>query len=118
MGRKSPLEIEVSAEERVELERRAHGFAIPHRTVMRARVVLKRADGRTLSEIAKTIGMQRRIVRKWLERFIKKRLAGLEDDPRSGRPARFSPRSRDRAGEAGLRAAGGERPVAVALDLR
>jgi hypothetical protein len=118
MGRKSPLQIEVSNEERGELERRAHGFAIPHRTVVRARVVLKRADGKTLSEIAKTVGLQRRIVRKWLERFIKKRLAGLEDNPRTGRPACFPPSGRGGVGEAGLRAARGERPVAVAVDLR
>jgi hypothetical protein len=42
---------------------------------------------------------------KWGVRFRKKRLRGLLDLHRSGRPPRFSPRGGRAPGEAGVRAA-------------
>jgi len=92
-------------EERRELERLARGQALAYRTVVRAQVVLAFADGKTVSAVARQVGLQRRIVRKWADRFVRKRLRGLADAPRSGRPARFSPSGRAALGEAGLRAA-------------
>lgn len=101
----TPIRIEVTNEERNELERMARGQALPHRTVVRAQVVLAFADGKTVSAVARQVGRQRRIVRRWADRFVRKRLRGLEDAPRSGRPARFSPSRRAVLGEAGVRAA-------------
>jgi hypothetical protein len=43
---------------------------------------------------------RRRIVQKWGKRFLKKRMDGLADDPRSGRPPRFSPGGGHASGEA------------------
>jgi transposase len=74
--------------------------------VMRAQIILALVDGGTIGGTARHFGRQRRIVRKWAERFIRKRLRGLEDAARSGRPARFPPGDRDALGEARLRAAG------------
>jgi hypothetical protein len=101
----TPIHIELTDEERIELERMARGQALPHRTVVRAQVILAFADRKPVSAIARQVGRQRRIVRKWAERFVRKRLRGLNDAPRSGRPARFSPSRRAAPGEAGLRAA-------------
>lgn len=101
----TPIHIELTDEERSELERMARGQALPHRTVVRAQVVLAFADGKTVSAVARQAGRQRRIVRKWADRFVRKRLRGLGDAPRSGRPARFSPSRRAAPGEAGVRAA-------------
>jgi transposase len=91
MGRHTSIHIELTDEERTELERRARLQVAPHRIVARARVVLMLADGKTLTGTATQVGLQRRIVRKWGERFVRKRLRGLEDEPHTGRPARFSP---------------------------
>src|SRR6266705_1899246 len=57
----------------------------------RARAVLPRARGESVSGIAQHVGRDRKWVRHWLGRFARERLAGLADAPRSGRPAKFSP---------------------------
>lgn len=59
---------------------------------MRARAVLLAAAGQTVSGIARLVGRDRKWVRHWLGRFARKRLTGLQDAPRSGRPPKFSPR--------------------------
>jgi hypothetical protein len=102
---KTDLEIELSLEERQELERLGRSLVASHRAVMRARTILLLAAGMSVSAVARQVGRGRRIVRKWAVRFQRKRLRGLMDLARSGRPARFSPRSRRAPGEAGVRAA-------------
>jgi hypothetical protein len=47
----------------------------------------------------------RKIVRKCGERFVKKRLEGLQDKAGRGREPVFSPGGRHASGEAGVRAA-------------
>ena len=88
---RTPIRIELSAEERAELERTVRSHTAQHRHVIRARTILLLGQGETVSAVARTVGRQRRIVRKWANRFIHKRLTGLHDLPRSGRPALFSP---------------------------
>jgi hypothetical protein len=102
--KKTRIQIVLSEAERAPLERQARGLAIPHREVVRAKIILLLAQGGTPSAVARNVGCARRIVHKWGERFVKKRLEGLVDDERSGRPPRFSPRSRSSPGQAGLRA--------------
>ena len=101
----SPIHIELTDSEREELERRARSLIAPHRDVVRAKVVLGLADGKPLLRLEAELGITRKIVRKWGTRFERQRLEGLRDLPRSGRPARFSPRGGRTSGEAGLRAA-------------
>jgi transposase-like protein len=105
MPPRTPIWIELSDAERRELEHVARAHCAAHREVVRASIILLLADGRSVSSVARKVGRERRIVRKWAERFQRKRLLGLEDDPRSGRPARFSPRGGSASGEACLRAA-------------
>ncbi len=102
--KKTRIQIVLSDDERSALERQARGLAIPHREVVRAKIILLLAAGGTPSAVAHAVGCARRIVHKWGERFVKKRLEGLVDDERSGRPPRFSPRSCSSPGQAGLRA--------------
>lgn len=103
-GRKTPLRIVLADEERTELERRSRSMVEEHRVVVRAQVILDLSAGKTLASISEERGLAKRIVRKWGVRFEKKRLGGLEDAARSGRPPRFSPLDRTGVGEARLRA--------------
>lgn len=98
-GRKTSLRIVLTEGERAELERRSRSMIEEHRVVVRARVILDLSAGKTLAAISGERGLAKRIVRKWGARFEKKRLLGLEDAARSGRPARFSPLSRVGVGE-------------------
>jgi hypothetical protein len=102
---KTDLRLELSAQERQELERLAGSLVAPHRAVVRARTVLLLAGGMAVSAVARQVGRGRRIVRKWGLRFQKKRLGGLEDLAGRGRHARFSPRGGGASREAGVRAA-------------
>ncbi len=101
----SAHQIELSDEERVELERVAGLLKAPFRDVQRARIVLYAADGLRDSEIAGRLDCTVDTVAKWRRRFCEGRLEGLRDSERAGRPRRFPP-SADRRGQGGrLRAA-------------
>src|SRR5262249_30386539 len=108
----------VDVGERIVLEEIARAMVYPYRDVVRARTILMLADGVSQAEVARRVGLRRRIVRKWAERFVDRGLRGLNDAPRSGRPPRFSPDRGDTPGQARLRAARGRGAVAVDLDLR
>ena len=88
---KTPIKIELTNDEREILEQVARAFAMPHRDVVRAQTILLLAKGMSVSAVGRKVGRARRIVCKWADRFIRKRLRGLDDAPRSGRPPRFSP---------------------------
>jgi hypothetical protein len=90
-GPRSPRHPVLSTEERHELERLQRSPTAPAGVVRRARIVLLAADGLALRTIAPTVGVERRTVRDWLDRFATARLAGLADRSRPGRPRRFSP---------------------------
>jgi transposase len=49
------------------------------------------AQGYENKIIGERLDMPRQIVSKWRKRFYEKRLDGLADQPRCGRPAAFSP---------------------------
>ena len=102
MPRTSPYWIELSHEERASLESLARRYTSPYRDVIRARIVLYAARGLPNDEIAARLDTPRQIVSKWRKRFFEQRLAGLEERPRRGRPARFSPRGGDRDQGAGV----------------
>jgi hypothetical protein len=52
----------------------------------RARIVLAIADGAGPSATSRVLGVSRPTVIKWRDRFAARGLAGLDDEPRSGRP--------------------------------
>jgi transposase len=58
--------------------------------VVRATIVLAAGEGVSNARIAADLGLHIDTVRKWRRRFWQRRLAGLADLPRSGRPRRFS----------------------------
>src|SRR5215216_5700787 len=105
MGWETPIRVELNESEREELETMARSHAVAHGLVVRAQIILAVAAGRSLSEVGREVRCGRRIVRKWAQRFCRKRMAGLVDEPRAGRPAAFPPGSGGAPGQAGLRPA-------------
>lgn len=94
MSRRSPYVIVLSEEERRDLESAAGRYTLPYRDVVRARIVLMAAEGLRNDEIASRLSTRREVVSKWRKRFAENRMAGLEELPRRGRPAVFSPTGR------------------------
>ncbi len=98
MPRSSPYTINLSRVERQILETCARKYTLPYFSVLRAKMILLAAQGRSNDEIAASISVGRDVVSLWRKRFFHERLAGLEERPRPGRPRIFPPRGR-RAGK-------------------
>ena len=96
MPRRSPFRITLTRDERAALETQARKYTSPYRDVIRAKIVLLAATGVGNDIIASRLNLPRQIVSKWRKRFFYERLPGLEEAPRGGRPARFSPQRRRR----------------------
>jgi transposase len=102
MPRASPFAIELTDRERSELLNRSRKYTSPYRDVIRAKIVLLASKGLSNDAIAARLDTPRQIVSKWRKRFHTQGLTGLEEWPRGGRPARFSPQCRRRGEGTGL----------------
>ena len=80
------VEIELCDEERSVLEAWTRRRTTAQALALRARIVLAAAGQLTNAEIAELEGVSRPTVTKWRNRFAAKRLEGLVDEPRPGRP--------------------------------
>jgi transposase len=76
---------------RATLERWTRGSTQPAGRVRRARIVLLAAEAVPVRRIAQQVGVDRNVVRDWLDRFRAHGLAGLQERPRPGRPRAFPP---------------------------
>jgi hypothetical protein len=92
MPRTSPYIIQLSDTEKTSLESQARKYTSPYFIVLRAKMILLAAQGQANDQIAACLSVPRQIVSKWRKRFFAERLAGLEDEPRTGRPPVFPPR--------------------------
>jgi len=102
MPRTSPYTIELSAEERAELEARTRSYTSPYKDVVRAKIILMAAEGMENKEIGQRIDLPRQIVSKWRKRFYEEGLPGLEERPRGGKTAVFPPTGGSRGQGVGL----------------
>ena len=92
MPRRSPFIIRLSADQRRALEQRTRRYTSPYRDVIRAKIVLLAVQGLENDVIGARLDTPRQIVSKWRKRFFELGFPGLEEQPRGGAPARFSPR--------------------------
>jgi transposase len=83
-GKATPLTL--AAEERAELEKLVRRRKTAQDLALRAKVVLRCAEGATNQAVAREVGVCAHTVGKWRERFAAGRLDGLRDGPRSGAP--------------------------------
>ena len=82
-------EINLTDEERSQLEFWVRKTTTEQRMVQRARIVLEGAAGKTSKEIALMLKLRAATVSKWRTRFYRNRLAGLDDAPRPGKAAKY-----------------------------
>lgn len=88
--------LELDSVQRNELEKIVKSPTRSHRDILRARIILARAEGMSQQQTAALVGVRRRIVGKWCTRFGHHGLAGLVDAAGRGRPAILSEKKRER----------------------
>jgi len=76
----------LSEDERIQVSSLTKSRTLPHAIVARAKVVLWAAEGASNTEIANRLQWSNATVGKWRRRFIERRLPGLYDELRPGRP--------------------------------
>jgi len=85
MGRPK-AELVLEPHEREELQRISRRRNVGAGLALRAKIVLKCAKGLTNGAVAEKLGVSPQTVCKWRQRFVDRRLDGLLDEPRVGRP--------------------------------
>jgi transposase len=86
---RSPYVVNLTVEQRSELEYLSRRVTVPYRQVARARIVLAAADGESNASIARRLMVCVDTVRLWRKRFCAHGIGGLVDQPRCGRPRIF-----------------------------
>ena len=86
----------LSEQERETLERWARRPKSAQALALRCRIVLAAAAGETNTGIAERLGCSPATVGKWRTRFAERRLDGLQDEPRPGKPRTISDREVER----------------------
>src|ERR1700689_3556842 len=84
------IALELSAEEEAELRGFSKSRSLPHALVARAKLVLWSVEGESNTEIASRLNWTKATVGKWRQRFVERRLSGLYDELRPGRPRSVS----------------------------
>ncbi|MHB6912775.1 IS630 family transposase [Streptomyces sp. DB-54] len=85
LGRRK-AELVLSDAERAQLTRWSRRAKTAQFLALRAKIVLRCAEGGTNKQVAAELGVGHQTVNRWRARFIAHRLEGLVDEPRAGRP--------------------------------
>jgi transposase len=83
-------ELRLTDEERDALQRWARRPKSSQALALRARIVVACAAGASNTEVAGQLGINKVTVGKWRARFVQRRLAGLNDEPRPGQPRKIT----------------------------
>ena len=85
-----PVAIELSGDEREQLEAWTRRRSSAQALALRSRIVLAAAEGLNNTEIAERLGVHRSVATRWRRRFSEHRLDGLTDEPRPGQPRKIT----------------------------
>jgi len=85
-GRKTSFNIRLTPAERQTLLAWQRAPTLSAGLARRARIILLLAHGMTITDIAATVGISRRHVYKWVQRFVQEGLDGLHNKPGRGGP--------------------------------
>lgn len=99
MGRVAPV-VTLTEEERKRLASWTRAGKTEQRLALRSHIILSAARGQQNKEIAQALGIREATVSKWRSRFWQHRLAGLQDDVRSGKPPKYDASTEERILEA------------------
>ncbi|HLF05305.1 MAG TPA: helix-turn-helix domain-containing protein [Dehalococcoidia bacterium] len=94
-GRRTSVTVELTPEDRQTLEAWQRSTTIMAGPARRGRIILMLADGASVTDVARAVGMRRRFIYKWAQRFTDQGVPGLNDKPgrgRRGEPALTEPR--------------------------
>ena len=83
-GRKTSFTIRLTPAQRQTLLAWQRATTISAGRARRARIILLLADGVTITDIAASVGMSRRHIYKWIQRFVQEGLEGLDEKPGRG----------------------------------
>ena len=89
MPYRRPAALVLSEAERAELAGWARRRKTAQALALRARIVLRAAEGLSNTAVADELGIAKHTVGKWRERFARLRADGLLDEPRPGAPRRI-----------------------------
>jgi transposase len=78
-GRKTALTIRLTPAQRQTLLGLQRATTIAAGRARRGRIILLVADGMAIATVAATVGISRRFVYKWAQRFLEKGVEGLEN---------------------------------------
>jgi transposase len=84
------IRLELTPAERDEVDRRLRARTTERREYERLEMIRAVADGATVPQAARALGVHEQTVRKFVARFRAEGFAGLADRPRPGRPARLT----------------------------
>lgn len=94
---RTPLKVrDFTMEEQRVITKLARSQTASARLVERAKILQLGSQGQTVPQIAETLGLHEKTVRKWFKRFEREGLAGLEDAPRAGAPSRYTAENKAR----------------------
>src|SRR2546429_3050064 len=83
-GRTTTLTIRLTPTQRQTLLAWQRATTIRAGLARRGQIILLVADRMAISEVAATVGISRRFVYKWVQRFLEKGMEGLTDKPGRG----------------------------------
>jgi len=89
MPRLTP-KIEITPADKIILLSRTNSRTLPKQDVDRAKMILGSEMGKPVKQIARELNTYPNKVIYWRQRYVEKGLKGLHDNPRSGRPPKYS----------------------------